>query len=1057
MSQFNYGDRRMKSFRSAVILAVAAACAPATTRSPGRGTDEPFELLVLSTTDVHGRIRAWDYYADSAESNRGLTRAATIVDSVRAANPGRVVLVDAGDLLQGNPFAYVAMKQFADSTNPIIAAMNVMRYDAAAIGNHEYNYGVPYLERAVTQARFAMLSANTMKPDGTLKFRSWTMIDRQGVKIGIVGATTPGVMVWDAENVRGRVRVTDIVPAVRTAVDEVRKAGASVVIVTVHSGLNEPSSYDTVSTGLPSENVSERLAREIPGIDLVVYGHSHKEQRNLRVGNTLLVQPKNWATSVGVAHLSLTRDAGKWRVGTSRGETIQSNLHAEQPALLAASASVHKATVAYANAVIGTTSVAWRGDSARLIDTPLIDLITEVEMKAAKADLASTAAFTLDAALAAGPITVARIAQLYPYDNTLRAVRISGKQLREYLEYSARFYTRVENGRPVPDPEIPGYNFDMVSGADYTIDLGKPIGSRIVSLTYKGKAVAPTDSFTLALNNYRQTGGGGFAMLKDAPVVFDQQQEIRQLLIDEVRSRGTLDPKDYYKKNWSLIYPGAATGTSSANPVPSGPNLRVIATNDFHGRLEPTADANGTLRGGAAYVASEIQKARSECADCEVVLLDGGDLFQGTLVSNLSYGRPIVDYFNKVGYTAAALGNHEFDWGVDTLRARMRGLRFPVLGANVRYKDGRDVPWIRDDTIVVRGKTRIGIIGIATPETATAARPTIVAPFKFLDPAPVIDDRARRLRARGANVIVVIAHLGGFCNANNNTEQCTGDIFRTVPQITEKVDLIVAGHTHGAVNARMNDIPVIEARWAGQAIGVADIPLDASGGAAGPARTEVRSVLTSAVKPYAPVDSIVTRALAQIAPIINRRITTLRTALNRDGSQYPLGNLVADSHRWAGRGDIAVMNNRGIRTGIRAGEVTYGRLFEVEPFGNTLYSVKLSGSQVLAYFEKLLGADAVGVHVSGVTIGYDPAKPAGSRIVSLRLADGRTLSDNSTYNVVMNNFLAEGGSNMGPPADAPQTPLGIVDIDALVDYIKTLGSPLTAPTQARIFVAGTGG
>ncbi len=219
------------------LLVVLAACAPAVVPSSGdRGGNDGFELLVLSTTDQHGRIRGWDYYADSIEVGRGLSRAATIADSIRAANPGRVLLVDAGDLLQGNPFAYVAMKQFA--ANPIIAAMNTMRYDAAAIGNHEYNYGVPYLERAVEQARFPMLSANTYKPDGSHKFRPWVIVERQGVKVGIVGATTPGVMVWDAENVKGRLQVTDIVPAVRRAVGEVRAAGASVVVVTVHSGLD---------------------------------------------------------------------------------------------------------------------------------------------------------------------------------------------------------------------------------------------------------------------------------------------------------------------------------------------------------------------------------------------------------------------------------------------------------------------------------------------------------------------------------------------------------------------------------------------------------------------------------------------------------------------------------------------------------------------------------------------------------------------------------------------------------------------------------------------------
>ena len=153
----------MKILRFAAFLVAAVGCAPPsveTTQAGGGGTS-PVELLVLSTTDVHGRIRSWDYYGDSVESVRGLTRAATIVDSIRAANPGRVLLIDAGDLLQGNPFAYVAMKQFADSANPIIAAMNAMHYDAAAIGNHEYNYGVPYLEKAVSEAKFPMLSANT--------------------------------------------------------------------------------------------------------------------------------------------------------------------------------------------------------------------------------------------------------------------------------------------------------------------------------------------------------------------------------------------------------------------------------------------------------------------------------------------------------------------------------------------------------------------------------------------------------------------------------------------------------------------------------------------------------------------------------------------------------------------------------------------------------------------------------------------------------------------------------------------------------------------------------
>src|SRR6478752_6093370 len=183
------------------LVALFVACAPPVQlRAPAS-----VDLVIATTTDVHGRLRAWDYYANQAERARGLSRAATIVDSVRAANPGRVILLDAGDLLQGNPFTFVAAKVSPDTINPIVAAMNTMAYDASAIGNHEFNYGVPYLERAVRQARFPFLSANTYRPDGSHAFRPWTIVERQGVKVGIIGATTPGVMVWDADNVRGQV------------------------------------------------------------------------------------------------------------------------------------------------------------------------------------------------------------------------------------------------------------------------------------------------------------------------------------------------------------------------------------------------------------------------------------------------------------------------------------------------------------------------------------------------------------------------------------------------------------------------------------------------------------------------------------------------------------------------------------------------------------------------------------------------------------------------------------------------------------------------------------
>lgn len=526
---------------------------------PAPANPDSIDLVVAATTDVHGHVRGWDYYADRPDTLRGLTRAATIVDSLRRVSSVPPVLVDAGDMLQGNPLTYVAARIDTTQLHPVIAAMNAMHYDAAAIGNHEFNYGIPLLDRAAVQADFPLLAANALTPAGAPRFRGWTMVRRGPLRVAIVGATTPGSMLWDRDNLAGRVVIRDIVPSVATAVTGARQSGADVVIVLLHSGLDEPSSYDTVTTHVPSENVAARVAREVPGIDLIVYGHSHKQMADTTIGSTLLMQPRNWATDVAVAHLQVVRDAGRWTVTAKRSSLVPAVHHRESKVVLLATDRGHRAALQYARTPIGTTPVAWRADSARVADTPLIDFILEIERRASGAQLASTAAFSLDASIAPGPIPLARIAALYPYDNTLRAVRISGRQLRDYLEWSARYFRSRPDGSYGVDPSIPGFNYDIVSGVDYTIDVSRPVGSRITKLEYDGRAVAATDTFTMAVNNYRQSGGGGYAMLRDAPVVYDRQLEIRQLLIDEARRAGTLRPTDYFHPNWR-IEPAAAVG-----------------------------------------------------------------------------------------------------------------------------------------------------------------------------------------------------------------------------------------------------------------------------------------------------------------------------------------------------------------------------------------------------------------------------------------------------------------------------------------------------------------
>ena len=664
-------------------------------------------------------------------------------------------------------------------------------------------------------------------------------------------------------------------------------------------------------------------------------------------------------------------------------------------------------------------------------------------------------------------MTAARLQALYPYDNTLRAVRISGKQLREYLEQSARYYRTAADGTASVDPDIPGFNFDVVSGAEYTLDVSRPVGQRVTRLEVRGKRVTDADSFTMALNNYRQTGGGGFSMLRGAPVVYDKQEEIRQLLLDEVRRKGTITPDDYFERNWRLE-PAAAVAalygqmrrqnrdegrvaSAPARPAnaPARPRpatrLRIIGTNDFHGALEPRPDNNGMRRGGAAYLATAIRRAAAACVApaCEWVLLDGGDEFQGTPASNLAFGRPVVAVFNSLGLSAGALGNHEFDWGQDTLRARMRDARYAILGANVRYADGRDVPWIRDDTLIVRGALRIGVIGVSTVLTPSTTRASNVSNLRFLEPAPIVDSLAKRLRARGADYVVVIAHAGAFCDRNGATA-CSGEIIDLARALKEPVDAIVSGHTHSLVDATVNGIPVVQARSSGTALDIVDLgPTERS--------HHVQDVLPDSLTPDPAVAAIVNEATARVAWLVNRPVATIATDLLREGTQYALGNLIADAMRAAGKGDVAVMNTGGIRANLRAGPASYGALFEVQPFSNALYRLTVSGRAMREYLEKLV-ARRINVHLSGVVVRYDSTRAA-PRISSARFINGRELRDDATYVIVLNDFLATGGDGLGIASVAQRTEiLPITDLDAFTEYLRALPQPVRASGAPRVIV-----
>jgi 2',3'-cyclic-nucleotide 2'-phosphodiesterase/3'-nucleotidase len=579
----------------------AAGSAHAAGRGDGTN-DKIFRLTVLGTTDLHGNVFNWDYFKDAEYDDRtsndiGVAKAATLIKAVRAERGAdSCITLDAGDTIQGTPLAYYYAKIdpiTGGSKHPMAVAMNLVGYDAAALGNHEYNYGLDTLRTFEEQCSFPLLSANSVDWDtGQPVFRPYVIKTVQvpgskPVKVGILGLVTPGVAIWDKANVEGRVRFPGIVEQAKIFVPRLKAAGADVVIVSAHSGADTSSSY---GDALPyPENASTLLAEQVPDIDAILVGHAHKEIPQRLVANTstgqevLLSEPLYWGMRVTVMDLDLKKVRGQWKV-VQRGATVlNSNTVPGDAEILGAVSAAHQQVRTYVNSVIGTCTEAMSAATSRYEDTAAMDFINLVQAETVKANLVGTegeglpvlsiaAPFNKNAAIPKGEVTVRDVAGLYIYDNTLLGIVLTGAQVKDYLEQSAVYFKGVPGPGTYAADQVtnavtpnapsgtPDYNYDIMGGLDaaltYDIDLTKAVGSRITALAYGGAAMDPAAKFVIAINNYRQSGGGSFPHVTTAPVVYNRQVEIRQLIIDWVTAEKVVDPPSFASIDWRLVAGG---------------------------------------------------------------------------------------------------------------------------------------------------------------------------------------------------------------------------------------------------------------------------------------------------------------------------------------------------------------------------------------------------------------------------------------------------------------------------------------------------------------------
>lgn len=507
------------------------------------GAEETRKVTVLFTTDLHGTILPHDYFNARAGVN-SLARIATVARQIRAENP-EMLLLDGGDTIQGNALMYAAARQFPAEANPIIAAMNAIGYDAMAVGNHEFNFGSEYLRKVEKEGTFPFLAANALWSDrGESAFRPFIVLERGGVRIGILGLTNPNIPAWELPDYIAGLSFEDPVETARRYVPILRgRERCDVVIVLLHSGFERLDDEEALG-GTRGENRAWAMAHEIEGVDLLLTGHTHRLVEPRRIGKTFAATCPAHARMAMRFDLTLRRDAAGALIVEPAGQMIEIDESlAVDEAVVAAARDMHERTIAWLDEVVANLPEPLAVPADRLYDTRLMDVLQAAQLEASGADISIASLLPWNGVeFPAGPLRVRDLFRFYPYENLLVTVQVSGRKVKEFLEWSARYYTgaRFEDGRLViaANPDVSPYNVDFVEGLRYRIDPTRPQGDRVRDLTFRGRPLADDQLVTAALNHYRLAGGGGYAMFADALIVKRAERGVREILIDYLRAHG---------------------------------------------------------------------------------------------------------------------------------------------------------------------------------------------------------------------------------------------------------------------------------------------------------------------------------------------------------------------------------------------------------------------------------------------------------------------------------------------------------------------------------------
>ena len=563
----------MKSFIAVItgcLLVLGTSSANAMTTK-----EKTIDLKFIETSDVHGSFFPYDFINRKPKAG-SLARVATYVNQLRSQHGENVILLDNGDILQGQPVNYYS--NYVDTTSANIAAqvVNYLRYDAQTIGNHDVETGHRVYDKWVSATHCPILGANVIDTKTNKPYlKPYTILKRGGARIAIIGLLTPAIPNWLGENLWSGLRFEEMVSSARQWMRVVKEQEkADIVIGLFHSGKD-----GGITTPHYKEDAALAVAREVPGFDVVFFGHDHTRYADAVTNSegklVACLDPANNAMSVAQAELQLVKKKGHWCVKESQWKLVDvADLPVDNEFVDHFSA-FNETVKAYANRVIGTFENTISTRDSYFGNSAFNDLILNLELSITKADVAFNAPVSFDVAIKKGPVRVADMFNLYKYENQLFVMRLTGKEIRKALEMSYDLWvntmTSPNDHLLLLDSQTRGdqqrlgfknfsFNFDSAAGIDYEVDVTKPNGQKVKVLKMSnGEPFDENKYYKVAVNSYRANGGGelltrGAGIAKDDlddRIVWRSEFDLRHYLMEEIKRLGTLNPQP--NTNWRFV------------------------------------------------------------------------------------------------------------------------------------------------------------------------------------------------------------------------------------------------------------------------------------------------------------------------------------------------------------------------------------------------------------------------------------------------------------------------------------------------------------------------